>query len=496
MKAIIIARVSTEEQKEAGNSLPAQKARLEKYCHRKGFKVIKVFSFDESAYKNKRDDFDEIVDFILAQKEKIAVCFDKVDRLSRNVFDKRVSLLYEKALEDKIELHFVSDGQIINSQISATEKFQFNISLGLSKYYSDAISDNVKRALEQKIRQGEWPGKARYGYKNIDLDNGKKDIILDELPSKIVQKMFQWYATKAYSMRLVRNRLKDDYDIDFSLGQTDRILKDPFYHGKMIFKGKLYTHRYKTIISKELFDKVQQIKASHHKKPFKYAGLPFAYRGLIRCADCDCAITPERKKGKYHYYHCTQSKGKHKAKWLTEENLTKQFASLFKKMQMPKEVLKDITNTLKTVHQSKSEFRQTHSNQLHKDKEKYQKRLEGIYMDKLDRSITNAEYDKYYQRFRKKLDDIENKEQGLQNAEDNYYLTASYLLELASRASELFESSEVEEKRQLLKLILQNCKLKERKLQFTLEKPFDTILHYANRSAWLPGLDSNPANLA
>ena len=32
MKAILIARVSTEEQKEAGNSLPAQVARLEKCC--------------------------------------------------------------------------------------------------------------------------------------------------------------------------------------------------------------------------------------------------------------------------------------------------------------------------------------------------------------------------------------------------------------------------------------------------------------------------------
>jgi len=32
MKAILIARVSIEEQKEAGNSLLAQIARLEKYC--------------------------------------------------------------------------------------------------------------------------------------------------------------------------------------------------------------------------------------------------------------------------------------------------------------------------------------------------------------------------------------------------------------------------------------------------------------------------------
>ena len=59
MKAIIIARVSTEEQKEAGNSLPAQIARMEKHCQNKGFTIIKKFSFDESAYKTKRNDFDK-----------------------------------------------------------------------------------------------------------------------------------------------------------------------------------------------------------------------------------------------------------------------------------------------------------------------------------------------------------------------------------------------------------------------------------------------------
>jgi DNA invertase Pin-like site-specific DNA recombinase len=41
MKAVNVARVSTEEQREAGNSLPAQTERISSYCDRKGFKVIK-----------------------------------------------------------------------------------------------------------------------------------------------------------------------------------------------------------------------------------------------------------------------------------------------------------------------------------------------------------------------------------------------------------------------------------------------------------------------
>lgn len=73
MKAIILARVSTEEQKDAGNSLPAQIQRLTTYCERKGFEIAETFSFDESAYKTKRDEFDKVLDYLKNSKEKIAI---------------------------------------------------------------------------------------------------------------------------------------------------------------------------------------------------------------------------------------------------------------------------------------------------------------------------------------------------------------------------------------------------------------------------------------
>ena len=300
MKAIIIARVSTEEQKEAGNSLPAQITRLKKYCQNKSFEVIKEFSFDESAYKDQRNDFDGILDFVIEQKEKVMVCFDKVDRLSRNVFDKRVSLLYERALKDEIELHFISDGQVINSQLSAAQKFQFSMSLGLAKYYSDAISDNVKRAQEQMLRSGIYPSRPPYGYKRTPISKDKTEIVVDEFASRIVKQAFQWYATQGFSMDLLRQKLKTEYGVNWSKSFTDKVLKDHFYYGVMTWNKKQYKHKYQPIITKELFDQVQQVKASFNKKPFKYAGKPYIYRGLLRCGHCGLAVTPEKHKG--HVY--------------------------------------------------------------------------------------------------------------------------------------------------------------------------------------------------
>lgn len=483
MKAILIARVSTEEQKEAGNSLPAQIIRLERYCQNKGFHILQICSFDESAYTNDRSEFDRIIDLILSQTEKIIVCCDKVDRLSRNIFDKRISILYEKALNDEIELHFISDGQIINSSISAVEKFQFGISLGLAKYYSDAISDNVKRAQEQKLRKGEWLSKAPYGYKNITKADNNTGIILDEYEAHIIKKTFELYSTGAFSMDLLLAKLKTEHGITWPKGTLGKILNNPFYYGVMIVKGKQYPHRYPPIISQNLFEQVQNVKEGFHKKPYKYRGNPFIYRGLIRCGHCGLAITPEKHK-EYVYYHCTQYNGKHGAKWLREEEITKQLGMVFKNLQMPEDILQQILETLNTLHQDKIEFHNKNFDRLTSEQKSLTKMMDNLYLDKLKGRITESEYDKFYQSLRDQLTDVTIQLEQLQDAEDNYYLTAKYVLELVNQAYDLFMSSEVEEKRQLIKLILSNVRLVDENIVYDAQKPFDLILKTTDSKLW------------
>lgn len=78
----------------------------------------------------------------------------------------------------------------------------------------------------------------------------------------------------------------------------------------------------------------------------------------------------------------------------------------------------------------------------------------------------------------------------LQEAEDNYYITAKYLLELASRAYELFISSEVTERRQLIKLVLQNLRVEGKTVRYEALKPFDAILNCTDRQLWLPNVSA------
>ena len=492
MKAILIARVSTEEQKEAGNSLPAQIVRLEQYCLNRGFQILRTCSFDESAYSSNRTEFDAIIDYALNQKEKVAICCDKVDRLSRNTFDKRISILYEKALSDQVELHFVSDGQIINSKISAVEKFQFGISLGLAKYYSDAISDNVKRAIEQKLRKGEWPAKAPYGYKNISLGGDKTGIIVDEFASEVVRKAFEFYATGAFSFNTLRKKIKDDYGVDWAHGNVDKILNYTFYHGIMTINGKTYPHQYPTIITQALYQEVQDVRKKHskHTQHFK-AKLDILYRGLIRCGDCGLAITHERQKG-HVYYHCTQAKGKHGATWFREEKITAEIGKIFASFQMPKNVLEDTIEVLNEVHMNKIEFHKQEQAKLLKEQSTISSMIDNLYMDKLKGSITDAQYDKFFTTLKDRATDVAIRLEQLQETESNYYITAELLLKLADRAYDIFMSSEVEQKRLLIQTVLSNLKISGGNVDCELRTPFCLIAKSGDCLEWRPQGDLNP----
>ncbi len=500
MKAIILARVSTEEQREAGNSLPAQIERLEEYCRRKGLDVIEKFSFDESAYKTRRDEFDDILKSIEQNKNKIAVCFDKVDRFSRNVFDKRVAMLYDLAMADKIELHFASDNLVITSNISAVEKFHFGINLGLAKYYSDAISDNTRRAFEQKRRNGEWTGKAPIGYKNIQDDKGNKDIVLDEERAHLVRRIFELYATGNYSIKKVQEQITKDgllstqEEKPLALSMVEYILKNPFYHGMARSTRETYEHKYLPLITKQLFDQCQQVLQSWGKKQFQYAAKPYIFRGLLRCARCGCSMSPETAKGKYVYYACSNGKKDicDTKVYVAEKDLLKPIYAILRALdKLPQEKIDEVVEGLKKSHESKQAYHGNALTGLRKEYDMLQQRLDKMYLDHLDGRITQDAYDKYLQQFKGRQQNINLLLSEHTDADESYIIAATTVLNLAKRALSLFESSEVLEKRALLNFLLQNSTVDGKKPCYALRSPFDAILAFAKRPTGLPDLDSN-----
>jgi site-specific DNA recombinase len=78
MKAVIFARVSTQEQETDGHSIDAQIAKLREYSKRNDLEIIKEFEVVESSTRGERPEFYKMIEFVKAQKGQIALVCDKV----------------------------------------------------------------------------------------------------------------------------------------------------------------------------------------------------------------------------------------------------------------------------------------------------------------------------------------------------------------------------------------------------------------------------------
>ncbi len=493
MKAIILARVSTEEQMVEGQSIPAQLARAQQYAKRKGLEVKSEYQFDESSVKDKRTKFEQVIQEIKDSSEPLALIVETIDRLQRS-FKESVSM-DDFRKEGRLEIHFIRENLVINKNSNSSELTRWDIGVLFARNFVLQIGDNVKRTIEHKIKKGEYPSRAPYGYSNITNEDGKKWIAPDPLASKVVVKIYDWYGCESFSMEDIRIKLKSEFGLELSKGKIDFILKTPFYYGEMLFKEKLHPHKYQSIISRQLWDKVQSVKAGFHKKPFKFGGLPYLYRGLLRCAHDGHAFTPEKKRKKsgreYVYYHCTEYSGSHKTAWIREEDITKQFQDIVSSIHIPSDVVEEISSSLRESHEGKKEYYTEVYEGLQAEYKRYEARLEKMYEHLLDSQISEEEYQKYRKQYRAKQEGIQSKLGNLQNADENYYVTATYILKLANKAADIFESSEPLVKRQIMKLLLQNCEVKDTTLIPTIRSPFNMFAEGASRTEWLPRVGSN-----
>lgn len=496
MKAIIVARVSTDEQKE--NSPDAQLFRMRSYCENRKFEIIEEFNFVESAYKTKRDEFDKIIDRIKKSKEKIALCFDKVDRLSRNIFDKRVALLYEKAINNEIELHFVSDGQVIDNNMSAGDKFAFGMKLGLSKYYSDAISDNVKRVFEQKRRNGEWTGSVRLGYLNVSLDVEKrlrKDIIIDPERGHLVQRMFELYATDQYSLETIRREmiglgLRTIKNNEPSKSGIENILKDSFYCGvAMSKKYGSYSHKYPRLITRELFDMCQKIRNKRTTNNYKALSKDFIFKGLLKCDNCGCTMTAETHVGKPVYYSCTNSKGICKRIYVNEKDLLKPIYEVLERFEsITEETQNRLVNDLRSNTEDEVVFHKTQIARIRGDMDVIDTKQDKLLEAFLDETISKEIYDKKAKEYNDQYEvlEIELKEHSRGNYD--YQTTVAMVISVARRSKSIFEnSSDTAGKRAFLSTLLQNPTVNGKKLCFTIASPYNLVLELASHPNWLGG---------
>ncbi|MBR4625446.1 MAG: recombinase family protein [Alphaproteobacteria bacterium] len=499
-QAIAFARVSKDHQAE-GVSLDAQIEKIREYCNKHNFSIIKEIKLTESSTRGDRKEFHKMLEFVKKQKNKTAIVVYCVDRFQRSF---KESAEIEALLKDDIiEVHFWKDSLILTKNSPAQDITRWNMGILAAKMYVDALRENVKRSMEYNWKEGVLQNRAPTGYINVTIDK-KKTVIIDDERGPLVKKMFEEYATGLYSLKdmvvwaRTHNLKSRRANTTLCRAAIHAILQNPFYCGTMLVKGNYIKHIYTPLIDEDLFNTVQERlsgKATIHTKT-EYGSMDFALRGLFRCGKCGCTMTPElhtKKSGKqYSYLKCSHTHGNCDQKPINENLVFQQIEEvLVGSFNFSEKALSALKASVREYIQNENGFNRMHKQELQKRLKDAKNRLDTAINMLFDGVITKEVYEVKKPQLDNEIAEIEKELTKCANDYNEIGEIIENIVEIAANAGKLIRSSKTDQKRALLKLILANSTIIDKKAWISLTKPFDLLQKSRGCTSWLGQLDSN-----
>jgi hypothetical protein len=389
------------------------------------------------------------------------------------------------------------------------------------------LSKNVKRGLNSKALKGWRPSGGPIGYINVGIEKGSKTIAVDPERFEIVRKMWDLFLTGTYSVSKIHEIATKEWHLTtlphkkiggkaLSMSHMYNIFGDPFYYGYFPWTDPetgeevLYKGLHQPMITEKEYNRAQILlgkkgKAQPHTREF-------AFTGLMRCGECDSAVTAEQKNQiicsickhkfayenktackcgvdisemsnpkilNYTYYHCTKKKNKNcSQKGVRVEELEAQFNIALSDLTIDEDYLKVALDYLNDKQRNAgSEERAMHLS------------LEAAYgacqtrLVNLSREFTsplNSKYELYTpEEFRKQKSDLISerdrleKEMGSTKEKLDHDLeTAERVFNFCTYAQYHFNNGDLQKKRTIFGTIGSNLILKDQKLNIDRLHPY------------------------
>jgi len=461
-KYFIYIRKSTDEDDRQVLSLESQETELLEFARRENLVIADILRESQTAKEPGRRFFNLMLERI-EKGEADGILSWHPDRLARNSVDGgRIIFLVDT---EKIKaLKFPT----FWFEATPQGKFMLNIAFGQSKYFVDNLSENTKRGLRQKLRRGEFPGCAPIGYLN---DLREHTIIKDPNKHHLVKKLFELYAEGGYSLKdlqklITTAGLLSRNNKVLSPSNIFNVLNNSFYYGFFTYNGELYQGKHEPMITKKLFEVCQKI-MKDRSRPKKCGQKNYAFRGLLKCGECGCAITAETQK-EHNYYRCTKKRGVCSQKYIREEALSRQVSDILQKVSLPADLackmIAELDKEKEQARQAGILFAQNLKDKI----KKHDEQLENLLDTYLDKMISQDEYTTKKQKILNSKIKLTEKLKDFERTGDHWLEPAKKFINEAQQAEITALGENFLEKKNFLKKIGSNLILRERAVYFSL----------------------------
>ena len=493
MRYFLYARKSTDEEDRQILSIQAQITETIEYAKKEKLEIVQDFIESRTAKAPGRPIFNEMISLLERGKAEGILAWHP-DRLARNSMDggKIIYLVDKEVINDLKFPTYRFDN-------TAQGKFMLSIAFSQSKYYVDNLSENIKRGIRQKIRNGIFCGPAPVGYLN---DTKTRTIVVDKNKAPLLRKMFELYSSGNYTL----DRLTDTMNsLGFAtqmgnrlkISKCQQILNNPFYYGLLSYWGEHFEGKHEPIITKKLFDRVQLVMRQRGKPQSKNTKY-FVFKGLMRCGVCGAAVTAEIQKG-HHYYHCTRKLAPCKGstqKFIREEALAQQIKDYLQKVSLSDDWADNILKELEKDKERIAQSSLTHLQNLQTRISEIDAKISKLIDLYLQGSLSLEEYNLKKNELVNLKKDLQEKAGDFADEGNNWFEQSRRFVTTLNEGSYALREGNLESQKEFLKKIGSNCILKERRLDFSTEGTFRPILEAAPYHSWWSWRDLNPRPFA
>lgn len=242
----------------------------------------------------------------------------KIDRLSRSLRD------FSKLMElfEQHGVAFVSTTQAFNTAIPMG-RLMLHILASFSEFEREVIAERTRDKIAATRRKGKWTGGMPVlGY---DLDANSK-LVINAGEATQVRNIFALYLEHQSIIAVIEELDRRGWcnkrwttrkgaqrgGQPFTKTSLHSLLTNVLYLGQVRYKTEVHPGEHAAIVDQETWNRVQTLLQRNGRSGGVESSnrVGNLLRGLLRCAACDCAMTPScstRRNKQYRYYTCSKA---------------------------------------------------------------------------------------------------------------------------------------------------------------------------------------------